>query len=239
MKYAVISDIHANLEALGSVVAEIDRSGIEDIICLGDIVGYGADPNACVEMVRERNIVSVMGNHDAAACGACEPTHFNPAAREAVLWTRKELTDENSEFLRDLPDREVIDNSLAVHGAISDPDKYIMSTHDAEPEFPLMDKYNICFFGHTHVGVCYVFENKNVREIICSELEFTEGMKYMINPGSVGQPRDRDPRASFLLYDNEGRAHYRRVEYDIERAQEKIIDKGLNKILAERLSYGF
>lgn len=238
MKYALISDIHANLEAFSSVLAEIDRSGVEKIICLGDIVGYGADPNACVEIVRERNITSILGNHDAAACGLYEPTHFNPAARHAVLWTRTELTRENNEFLRNLPDRIVIDNFLAVHGAISDPDKYIISAYDAEPEFALLDKQDICFFGHTHVAVCYALENKHVREITGPEIEFADGVKYLVNPGGVGQPRDGDPRASFIIYDSEGRAEYRRIAYDIQTAQEKIINKGLNRMLAERLSYG-
>lgn len=238
MKYAVISDIHANLEAFVSVLAEIDRTAVGEIVCLGDIVGYGADPNACVEIVRERGIASIMGNHDAAACGVYEPFHFNPAAREAVLWTRKELSDENRDFLRNLPESEIIDNFLIVHGAISDPDKYIMSAYDAEPELTLLRSRDVCFFGHTHVGVCYALENKNVREITGSEIELENGVKYLINPGSVGQPRDGDPRASFLIYDNEGRAEYRRPGYDVEKAQEKIINKGLNRILAERLSYG-
>ncbi len=239
MKYAVISDIHANLEAFSSVLAEIESLGIEEIVCLGDIVGYGADPNPCVEIVRERNITSIMGNHDAAACGVYEPLYFNPITREAVLWTREELTDENSEFLRSLPDKKTIDSFLIVHGAISDPDKYIMSAYDAEPEFTLLDRQDICFFGHTHAAVCYAFENGRVREITGYELEFSDGFKYLINPGSVGQPRDRDPRASFLVYDNEGRAEYQRIGYDIESAQEKIINKGLNRMLAERLSHGF
>lgn len=225
MKYAVISDIHANLEAFLSVLAEIDSLRPDAVICLGDIVGYGADPNACADIIRERNIPSVTGNHDAAAAGVTEPWNFNEAAREAVLWTRGELTDENREFLAGLPDRIETEDFLAVHGAISDPDKYILSFRDAEPEFGLMGDYRLCFFGHTHVPADHRSPGGPERRLV--------------NPGSVGQPRDRDPRAAFLVYDTESGIERRRAEYDIRPAQRKIIGSGLDPQLAERLSYGY
>ena len=225
MKYAVISDIHANLEAFLSVLAEIDSLSPDAVVCLGDIVGYGADPNACVDIIREREIPSVMGNHDAAASGATEPWNFNDAAREAVLWTRDELTNENRDFLVSLPERIETEDYMAVHGAISDPDKYIFSYRDAEPEFGLMNDYGLCFFGHTHVPADHASP--------------AEPKRRLINPGSVGQPRDRDPRAAFLVYDTESGVEFRRAEYDISAAQGKIIWKGLDSQLAKRLSHGY
>lgn len=240
MKYAVISDIHANLESFQSVLEEIGAKGADRIICLGDIVGYGADPNECVEIIRNRNITALMGNHDSVACGMSEPFNFNPVAREAVLWTRRELTEENRKFLRSLTTKEVVDDFLIVHGAISDPDKYIMSSYDAEPEFNLFGKHYLCFFGHTHVAVCFSQANGRIERITDEIFELQKEIKYLINPGSVGQPRDRDPRASFLIYEEDiGKVAFKRVEYDIKSAQNKIIKRGLNRILAERLSYGY
>lgn len=229
MKYAVISDIHANLEAFLSVLEEIDSLRPDAVVCLGDIVGYGADPNACVDIIRERGIPSVMGNHDAAASGATEPWNFNDAARDAVLWTRDELTNENKDLIAALPDRIETRHFMAVHGAISDPDKYIFTRRDAEPEFRLMDDYSLCFFGHTHVPAQYQ----------PTRGPGADGGKSLVNPGSVGQPRDRDPRAAFLVYDTESGVEFRRTEYDIRSAQRKIIENGLDSRLAERLSYGY
>ncbi len=225
MKYAVISDIHSNLEAFLSVLSEIDAIGPEAIICLGDIVGYGADPNACTDIIRERNIPSVMGNHDAAASGVTETYNFNSAAREAALWTREELTKENRSFLATLPERIETEHFMAVHGAISDPDKYILDYRDAEPEFGLMGRHALCFFGHTHVPAQHKSPAGPERRLV--------------NPGSVGQPRDGDPRAAYIIYDTESGIEFRRAEYDIPSAQKKIIENGLDKRLAERLSYGW
>lgn len=239
MKYAIISDIHANLEAFLSVLTAIDAADTDRIICLGDIVGYGADPNECVEIIRTRGITSLIGNHDAAACGLYEPFDFNPAASEAVLWTREKLTRENREFLTGLPEKEVIDGFMIVHGAVSDPDKYILSVYDAAPEFALLREERLCFFGHTHVSVSYSLDRGRITESRAEGFQLREGAKYLVNPGSVGQPRDRDPRASFLIYDDRGKAEFRRVEYFIEGAQKKILKSGLNKFLAERLSFGY
>lgn len=239
MKYAVISDIHSNLDALGRVLKEIDGIGVDKIVCLGDIVGYGANPNECVEVVREGNIESVMGNHDIVACGKKEPLNFNPVARDAALWTRNALTSENREFLYGLPDMKEFEDFLIVHGAISDPDLYILSSYDALPEFGLMKEHNLCFFGHTHVRVYYVFQDGNVDYFFDYELAIGPKAKYLINPGSVGQPRDRDPRASFLVYNGKERTvKFTRLEYDIGSAQRKIIQAGLSRRLADRLSAG-
>jgi len=212
---------------------------VDKIICLGDIVGYGANPNECVEIIRERKVDSIIGNHDAVACGKKEPYDFNSIAREAVLWTRNVLTQENRESLRDLPQTGEFEDFLAVHGAISDPDLYILSIYDSIPEFGLMGKHRICFFGHTHVRTYYILKDSAVSCLFDYELKIDPKAKYLINPGSVGQPRDRDPRASFLLYDNEkGTVKFIRLDYDIASAQKKIVEAGLNRRLADRLSLG-
>lgn len=239
MKYAIISDIHANLEALKATLQEIDKLGADKIICLGDIVGYGANPNECVENIRQRKIDSIIGNHDAVACGKTEPDNFNPVAREAALWTRSSLTKENREFLSELPESREIENFLTVHGAISNPDHYIFSTYDALIEFNLMRKQSVCLFGHTHVRTYYMFQNDSSTSHHDYEFKIDPKAKYLINPGSIGQPRDRDPRASFLVYDTEkGTVKFTRLEYDISSAQRKIIEAGLDRRLADRLSEG-
>ncbi len=239
MKYAIISDIHSNLEALRRVLEEIDKLGVDRIICLGDIVGYGANPNECVEIIRERKIESIMGNHDIVACGGKEPFDFNPVARDAVLWTRAALTAENRKFLHNLPEAREMDGFLIVHGAISDSDLYVFSEYDAFSEFKLMKKWNICFFGHTHVRAYYIFLGDDVCCLSDYEFKIEPEAKYLINPGSVGQPRDRDPRSSFLVYDSEEAiVSFIRQEYDIELAKKKIIKSGLDRRLADRLYLG-
>jgi diadenosine tetraphosphatase ApaH/serine/threonine PP2A family protein phosphatase len=159
-------------------------------------------------------------------------------ARDAALWTRRVLTSENREFLYNLPEMKGFDDFLIVHGAISDPDLYIFSAYDAFMEFKLMGKYSLCFFGHTHVRTYYAFLD-DVHQFSDYEFKIEPKAKYLINPGSVGQPRDRDPRASFLVYDNKERlVKFIRLEYDISSAQKKIIEAGLNRKLADRLSLG-
>ena len=239
MRYAIISDIHANLEAFLAVLSEIDKCGTDGILCLGDIVGYGASPNECVEIMRERQIFTLSGNHDKAACGLTEPVDFNSTARRAVLWTREKLTPESREFLRGLPEEAEYDDFMIVHGAPSDPDRYILSEYDAEEEFPLLGDLILCFFGHTHVRVLYSLSGEMVQVSEDERVKLLDGTRYLVNPGSVGQPRDGDPRAAFLIYDQNGEVEFRRVEYPIEIAQRKIIESGLDRILAERLSLGY
>ncbi|HVY55868.1 MAG TPA: metallophosphoesterase family protein [Thermodesulfobacteriota bacterium] len=239
MRYAIISDIHANLEALLAVLDEIDKCGADCVICLGDIVGYGASPNECVEVIKERQILSLTGNHDKAACGLTEPIDFNPLARRAVLWTREALTPGNREFLRSLPEEGTAGDFMIVHGAPSDPDRYILSEYDAEEEFPLLGDHRLCFFGHTHVRILYSLSGEGVGVSRDERVRLLGGASCLVNPGSVGQPRDRDPRAAFLIYDDRGEVEFRRVAYPIETAMKKIIESGLDRFLAERLSLGY
>lgn len=239
MLYGIISDIHSNLEALESALAELDDAAVDEIICLGDIVGYGANPNECVEIIRERGIRSIAGNHDAVASGMEEPDYFNHIARLSILWTRTVLTKEHKEFLRALP--RSIDNGgfLVVHGALTHADNYITGIEIAKDEYEHMEGAEVCFFGHTHLGVCFEKDADGIRMLGGERIVLKEGAQYLINPGSVGQPRDRDPRAAFIVYDDSAReVRCRRVEYDIPAAQKKIKDSGLSDALAMRLAIG-
>ncbi|MCH8028969.1 MAG: metallophosphoesterase family protein [Candidatus Dadabacteria bacterium] len=239
MLYAIISDIHGNLEALTRTLEEIDGAGVDKIICLGDIVGYGANPNECVETVQDRCELSLVGNHDSAACGTTEPTSFNPMARDAVLWTRRMLTEENTQYLQNLPSSSEVENFLIVHGAISHPDRYVHTPYDAYNELKLLEEKDTCFFGHTHVMGYFVLKEEKVDNFTDLELYIEPDAKYFINPGSVGQPRDRNPKASFLFFDGENKhVKFVRLDYDIPNAQRKILDAGLDQRLATRLGYG-
>jgi diadenosine tetraphosphatase ApaH/serine/threonine PP2A family protein phosphatase len=240
VRWAIISDLHANLEAFEAVLANIDTIGVDKTICLGDVVGYNASPNECVELVRARNIDTICGNHDAVACGKEEPWGFNPVALAAALWTREALTEESHEWLRSLPDTREFDDFLAVHGSPDDRDCYMLTWEHVIPHVSLLQekKYDLCFFGHTHSpgifaadGMYTVDEN--------SKFPLGQGKLFFINPGSVGQPRDGDPRAAFGILDTEKREfELVRVEYPVREAANRIIEKGLPQVLADRLFLG-
>jgi len=243
MRTAVIADIHANLEALQAVLARIEVLGADKIVCLGDIVGYNADPNDCVDIIRGRNIKCVLGNHDVCAAGLEEPEDFNPVARRAVLWTRGELTDENKLFLRSLPRGLRVKDMFFFHGSIDDTNRYILYKSDAADNFAMLagmgKLLRTGFFGHTHVGAVLCSSRATVSVDLSSDQRLAVKNRYLINPGSVGQPRDGDPRASFLVYDaGNRRVIFNRVEYDLQACQDKIIRAGLPSWLAERLSSG-
>ncbi|MCL5267642.1 MAG: metallophosphatase family protein [Bacteroidetes bacterium] len=228
MKYAVISDIHSNLEALTSVLEEIKARNVNEIICLGDIVGYGANPDEVTELVRSEARYIVRGNHDDALFDEDTFSMINPYARAAIDYTRKSLSAENYEWLKDIPMTERFDDLLLVHASPSEPHewKYIFSETEAQTELSSFEE-KICLIGHTHVPV--IFKKK------ISESEVRE----LINVGSVGQPRDGDNRAGFGIIDT-GNFTYEniRIEYDYRSAAEKIIATGLPPFLAERLYKG-
>ncbi len=245
MRYAVISDIHSNLEALTAFLKKADTLGIGGIVCLGDIVGYNANPNECIALIKEKNVRCIMGNHDSRAVGLEDTSGFNLYAEQAVLWTASQLTEENKVFLKDLPRTLFVDEKfLAIHGWVNDTDRYILGAGDALENFELMNKLaapaELCFFGHTHLPAIYSEGGeKNVLDeddtLVLSEKE-----NYLINPGSLGQPRDSDPRASFLVYDSKkSTVTFYRIEYDIMAAAEKVIQAGLPRRLAERLKLGW
>ncbi len=245
MRYAVISDIHSNLEALSVFLVEKDRLAIDTVVCLGDIVGYNANPNECIDLVRKHGFVCLMGNHDSRGAGLAEPTEFNYNASMAIRWTRKVLTPENAAFLSTLPQFISIDNRfVAFHGWLSDTDRYIMSAVDVEKNFSLMADAGlekIGFFGHTHIPAVYFKKDGMVDRIDPEDgVRLEKDASYLINPGSIGQPRDRDPRASFVVFDAKKRlVTFHRVGYDIQLTAEKIISAGLPERLAERLKLGW
>ena len=245
MRYAVISDIHSNLEALTASLNEIDRIKADKIVCLGDIVGYNPNPNECVELLRERNIQCVMGNHDSRVAGLADASDFNLLAARAIEWTQSVLTQENRDFLTALPRSRFIDGRfLAVHGWVNDTDRYIFGARDAEKNFDLLKELKkparLCFFGHTHVHAAYVEEDGEAHLVEGGSVKLVKGKKYLLNPGAIGQPRDRDPRASFLIFDSKkNQVNFYRVEYDIHTTSEKILAAGLPERLAERLKLGW
>ncbi|MFZ1730965.1 MAG: metallophosphoesterase family protein [Bacteroidota bacterium] len=232
MRLAIISDIHANLEALESVLLDIEMIQADRLVCLGDIVGYGADPAACLNIIRERAEICVLGNHDAAVFTESGRSFFNPNAREAVAWTTAQLSTEDVAFLQGLPYRVSKDDLLFVHSAPRAPEQwdYVFSGMEAR----LLGRYfheRICFIGHSHVPGMYPID--------AGIYEYTHGQRYLINVGSVGQPRDRNWRSSYGLLDTvAGTYENRRVEYDVESAAKKILKNGLPRRLAERLKLG-
>jgi predicted phosphodiesterase len=244
MQTAIISDIHANLEALNAVLDQIKKFHVDETVCLGDVVGYNANPNECVEILRSKKITCILGNHDAAATGLEEPDHFNVLARSAVLWTRVQLKDENKQFLLDLPRERSVRDFFTFHGSIHDGNRYILRREDAVDNFrelaTLPDSPVLGFFGHTHI-MTIVRERLGVisASVRQEELLLHSDTRYLINPGSVGQPRDGDPRAAFLVYDDsEHIISFHRVAYDMRLCQEKVINAGLPPELAERLAWG-
>jgi len=244
MRTAVISDIHANLEALTAVLNRIRTLQVDEIVNLGDVVGYNANPNECIDILRSEKILSVMGNHDAAAAGLEEPDNFNPQARAAVLWTREQLTGENKRYLIDLQRERSVRDFYLFHGSIHDTNRYILFRDDAVDNFRelarLRKSPDLGFFGHSHVMTILIEKDGIIATSLShDDLFLQQGKRYLINPGSVGQPRDGDPRAAFLVYDDRDRkVTFYRIEYDLRRSQDKIINAGLPPRLAERLSWG-
>ena len=244
MRYAIITDLHSNIEAFTAVLKKIDQLAPDQIVCLGDLVGYYANPNEVVQIMIERKITCIMGNHDVVACGRVEPDYFNPAAAKAVLWTRDELSDENSAFIRDLPDYRVLENTLRmVHGSVADRDEYLLFRPEIENSFDILkaqsDTPQVAFFGHTHRCIYYEQDGVELYQGRDPVLNLREGAAYLINPGSVGQPRDGDPRAAFCVFDEEKRSvEFLRVNYDIDSTADKVGKLPFGRGLAKRLFQG-
>lgn len=237
MPIAIISDIHGNLEALQAVFEYIDNHKIKQIHCLGDIVGYGPNPNECVEMIRERCDVVLMGNHDYAAIGLANIDYFNEYAKMATYWTMQKLTEANQEFLNDLPFTHQNDDMIMVHASPTNPSHwyYVLSQQDALIE---MQAFNqpLCFIGHSHVPIVY----GNEQPVRGEKIQFEPNKKYIVNVGSVGQPRDGNPQSCLVIYDEQNRViEYVRVSYDAPVTYRKIVQAGLPLFLAERILKGF
>jgi diadenosine tetraphosphatase ApaH/serine/threonine PP2A family protein phosphatase len=246
MRLLILSDIHANVDAMDAVITAAPRATWDRMVVLGDLVGYGAEPNAVIERVLAMDPLSVIrGNHDKAACGLTDGSDFNHIARTAALWTLDALTPEHRAYLERLPSGPLsIDDTLEIcHGAPFDEDHYIFDVPDASRALDAASR-PLCLFGHTHVPVVYQRDGKTDLGLVPADndqvqLELQPAVRYLVNPGSVGQPRNGDPRAAFAVYDGDlGVLTLRRVEYDVEAAQRRIFAAGLPASLAHRLALG-
>ena len=238
--FAVLGDIHANLDALNVVLDDCRSQGVTDFLCTGDVVGYNACPHECMDIIREIGCPVVVGNHDFYVSSRQNLDDFNPAAAAVVQWTRIQLADEEVSWLRSLPFTHTQMGVTLVHSTMDNPENfgYVFDNLQAEANF-LNQKTPVCFHGHTHCPMIYEKSMNGVFRIDAQDFKLPIGRKYFINVGSVGQPRDGDPRATYVIYDPKERTvRYRRIEYDVEAAQERIRLAGLPERLAERLAVG-
>ena len=239
MRTAIFGDIHANLEALEAVLADAASQGVTDYVCLGDVVGYNADPAACLNRIRDMECPVVRGNHDQDASEDSSLDMMNPIAATAMQWTREQLDDEQRLWLKKLRLVRQVEDYTIVHSTLDQPVhwNYVTNRFDAMSNFSYQFT-QLCFHGHTHVPRVYVKSDK-VREAPAESVELEPNAKYFINIGSVGQPRDGDPRACYAIYDHPSKlVVFRRVGYDVAKTQNKIISAGLPGMLAERLNEG-
>ena len=239
MKYAIFGDIHANLEALQAVLADAEQQGCTNYVCTGDIVGYASDPNECLRIVREMDCPVVKGNHDEESTLSTSLEGLNPLAKQAMEWTRAQLNEDEQDFLKNMKlVRQVADFTI-VHATLDTPGSwtYVTNKFDAMASFSYQFT-QLCFYGHTHTPRIYV-KSDSVEPLEETEVNLEMGRKYFINVGSTGQPRDGDWRASYVVYDSDNQnVTIRRIDYDIQKAQDKIIEAGLPEMLAHRLTLG-
>ena len=239
MKYAIIADIHANLEALEVVLEDTKKEKCTHYACLGDVVGYNANPKECLEIVRSMGMPCVKGNHDEYCSANDHLDGFNPHAAEAVNWTRARLNEEDRQWLRDLKYMRLVASFSIVHATLDAPQRwgYVFDKLAAAASFTYQNT-GVCFFGHTHVPIAFIRDSV-VRGGSYSKFKVEPGRKYFVNVGSVGQPRDGNPKASYAIYDlDEGSIELRRLDYDLGTTQKKILSAGLPPRLAERLALG-
>ena len=247
MRFLILSDIHSNLEALNTVL-EHAAGQYDQVLCCGDIVGYGPDPNAVIERIREFNARVIRGNHEKAALGLVDLSLFNPLAKRAALWTQDELTVDNRSYLKEIQTGPLdVPPLTLVHGSLLDEDQYLVDLEDALENFPLA-RHPVTFFGHTHIQGGFVrFQDGRAgllnpeikRGANESQLRIDPEQRYLVNPGAVGQPRDYDSRAAFVIYDtDELIVRYFRTSYPLETTQSKMLAAQLPQYLIDRLSLG-
>jgi predicted phosphodiesterase len=241
MRIALISDIHGNLEALQAVLREIENQKVDRVNCLGDVVGYGCDPISCLDLVDRNCSAKLMGNHEYAAIGVLDSEAMNLAARQSLQWTMAKLTDRELAMIADFEMTAEDSGCLLVHASPQEPDEwhYVLSQQEATEGFAHL-KQKLAFHGHTHLPLIFCQAPVgNVRTIVGHDFDPDEECSYLINVGSVGQPRDNDPRASFVIYDtDEMSVCYHRVEYDIAVAQAKMCKAEMPSMLIDRLEVG-
>jgi predicted phosphodiesterase len=239
MKYAILADIHANLEALEVVLADAREQNCTHYACLGDVVGYNANPKECLDIIRDMEMPCVKGNHDEYCSIESNLEGFNPHAAEAIQWTRAQLTEEDREWLRNLKYIRLVASYSIVHATLDGPQRwgYVFDRLAAAASFTYQNT-SVCFFGHTHVPVAFIRDSV-VRGGTYSKFKIEPGRKYFINVGSVGQSRDGVAKATYVIYNtDEGTVELRRLDYDIAKTQAKIRAAGLPERLAERLALG-
>jgi diadenosine tetraphosphatase ApaH/serine/threonine PP2A family protein phosphatase len=246
MRYLILTDIHANLEALEACVADAVPRTFDQTLVLGDLVGYGGDPNAVVERIQSLKPTAIVrGNHDKVACGLEEAEGFNAVAKSAAKWTLEVLTPEHREWLCALPAGPIdVDDVVEIcHGSPFDEDAYIFDELDAVRALKFSNR-PLCLFGHTHYPVTFELSNESFDSVGSAgapqtQVQMKNGCKYLINPGSVGQPRDGDPRAAYAIVDTKlRRVELYRTRYAVEDAQTKVVKAGLPDVLAQRLAVG-
>ena len=238
--FAVLGDIHSNLDALNVVLEDCRSQGVTDFLCTGDVVGYNACPHECMDIIRELGCPVVVGNHDFSVASQQTLDDFNPAAAAVVEWTRRQLSEDELSWLRVLPFTRTQMGITLVHSTMDNPENfgYVFDNLQAEANF-LNQKTPVCFHGHTHCPMIYEKSMSGVYRIDAQDFTLPIGRKYFVNVGSVGQPRDGDPRATYVIFDPKERTvRYRRLAYDIEAAQERIRLAGLPERLAARLAVG-
>jgi len=243
MRFAILGDIHGNREALTAVVDAMRAEGVDEWVQVGDIVGYGPEPSACIDIVRSLGCVVCMGNHDAAVLGILDTAYFNNFARAAIHWTRGQLRPSDLDYLRSL--QLVVQRPLytVVHGTLHMPDQfgYVVSSVEARDSLQLQQTF-MCFVGHSHVPAIYMQRAQGQLDVVFqseAEVSVANHARVLMNVGSVGQPRDEDPRATYAIYDSDTKiAAIRRVKYDIAGVQRKLRQAGLPEMLAHRLSLG-
>jgi predicted phosphodiesterase len=246
MRYLILSDIHSNDDALGAVMARVRRKRFDQVVVLGDFVGYGANPNQVIDRIRgiKKPKRMIRGNHDKVVCGVESGDLFNPVALKAARWTTDKLSARNRKFLEGLPLGPIdVDGVFAIcHGSPRDEDAYIFTDYDAYLNFRETDGA-VSFFGHSHIPSVFTLEPHGILvELIEGDrmkYKLKKGLRYLINPGSIGQPRDRNAAAAYALYDaDDGVVHFDRVPYPADKARDKIFKAGLPHILGDRLLVG-
>jgi len=243
MRIGIISDIHSNLEALTAVLAVLERQRPDRVMCLGDVVGYGASVNECCALVRKTAEVTLLGNHDAAVAGRMDYSFYYDAARHALDWTASRIDPDHLEWLRSLPYGHRIEHVGLTHGNPVDPEAYayVFALEQARELLPHLESLaDVNFIGHSHLCKAFALDQKgDVTEVVATRFGLRRGYKYVISVGSVGQPRDCDNRACFVTYDTEERVvEYHRVPYDIEASAQKIFDADLALNFGKRLFLG-
>jgi predicted phosphodiesterase len=240
MKFAILSDIHSNFEALQVVLEHSRQQECTHYVCLGDVVGYGPNPVECLEIVRSLNCPVVMGNHDEYCAGEMDLTGFNPMASDAIKWTRQQLSEEQRSWLHNLKYTRGVEGFTIVHATLDLPERwaYVFDRLAAQSSFNYQHT-PVCFNGHTHVPVAFVRSPAGIHGGLYTKIKIEVGRKYFINVGSIGQPRDRNPKASYVIFDLDNNViEGHRLDYDIALTQKKIHAAGLPASLADRLAQG-